>query len=283
MALDIIGVCTPIIDLIRTGRKVEKHLGHSTLNTIAALSYLGMRTGAIGRVGKDANGQMVIKDLERLGIGHERLRKDNLPTAECLIDLDGSERHFRERSGYQPLVSLDSDDNAYLKSAKSVFIRAANPLYAQVAAVAKQNGVSLYTTLHAFPEERIDLQAVISSGSRVVLCSQDELWQAAALAEIPKHCEMVVTKGKNGCTVYSSGRKADFAAFKINAIDTTGAGDAFAAGYIYGDLQGWPIAKKAQFASAMGALACLQRGARTRLYSHDEIASFMKTHGVNLA
>ena len=72
---------------------------------------------------------------------------------------------------------------------------------------------------------------------------------------------MIVTLGPEGC--YASG--ADFegtvAPLDVEVVDGTGAGDAFAAGLIYGKLAGWPVERRVQLANAVGALATTAVGA----------------------
>ncbi|MBI5455317.1 MAG: hypothetical protein HY956_11860, partial [Deltaproteobacteria bacterium] len=65
-------------------------------------------------------------------------------------------------------------------------------------------------------------------------------------------------------------------AFKVKAVDTTGAGDVFHGGYIYGLLQGWGIEKTVEFASAFAALKCLKPGGRTGIPALSETLRLIK-------
>jgi ribokinase len=69
-----------------------------------------------------------------------------------------------------------------------------------------------------------------------------------------------------------------FPAFPIEVVDTTGAGDAFHGGFIYGLLQGWEVEEIVSFASAVGTLNCRSLGGRTALPSRAEVDDFIDQH-----
>jgi sugar/nucleoside kinase (ribokinase family) len=72
-----------------------------------------------------------------------------------------------------------------------------------------------------------------------------------------------------------------FAPFRISPVDTTGAGDSFRAGVIYGLLRKWPIEKTVEFASALAAMVCQSFPGVLNSPSYDEVTSFMKNHQSN--
>jgi fructokinase len=70
-----------------------------------------------------------------------------------------------------------------------------------------------------------------------------------------------VTLGSKGCSVYAKGIFETFAGFSVRVVDTVGAGDAFAAGFLHGFHSGWPTKKTARFANGLGALIASRAGA----------------------
>lgn len=80
----------------------------------------------------------------------------------------------------------------------------------------------------------------------------------------------VVTHGADGCTVITGAEIVTSPAAPVHVIDTTGAGDAFAAGFIFGYLRGWPPQRCARFANAVGGLATRALGSQASLPSLDE-------------
>lgn len=91
---------------------------------------------------------------------------------------------------------------------------------------------------------------------------------------------LTITLGRRGSvTVASQGEYFDTPAFKIGAVDTTGAGDVFHGGYIYGLLRGWDLGETLTFASALAALKCTKVGGRAGIPKLDEVMKFLKKEG----
>jgi sugar/nucleoside kinase (ribokinase family) len=86
----------------------------------------------------------------------------------------------------------------------------------------------------------------------------------------------IVTLGENGC-ICCDGRLMEIPAFKVDAVDTTGAGAAFAAGLIYARLAGKPLEACLEFAGAAGAYKTLARGSY-RKFTPKDISDFIEIH-----
>ena len=89
---------------------------------------------------------------------------------------------------------------------------------------------------------------------------------------------VVITEGKNGCTVYTSNWKQQIPGFPVNEVDPTGAGDCFDAGFLVEWLAGKPLSSAAQFANACGALAVTQMGPMTGMQPRDVVKAFIATY-----
>ena len=100
---------------------------------------------------------------------------------------------------------------------------------------------------------------------------QDFMKELAALG-LPM---VTVTQGERGSIAFSHGEIMRIPAFPVQAVDTTGAGDVFHGGYIYGLLQGWELCKTVRFASAMAALKCTRIGGRDGIPHLSEIRQFL--------
>jgi len=87
---------------------------------------------------------------------------------------------------------------------------------------------------------------------------------------------LTVTLGEEGSITVAEGRIIRMPAFKIEAVDTTGAGDVFHGGYIFGLLQGWDLERVVRFASAVAAIKCGKMGGRTGIPSLDEVTRFLQ-------
>ena len=92
----------------------------------------------------------------------------------------------------------------------------------------------------------------------IVKISEDEV---DFLGKTPRAELVVITRGARGGSVLSEEGKFDYPAFRVRAVDTTGAGDAFMAGLLFGLLRKQPLKETISLAAACGALATLKRGA----------------------
>lgn len=87
---------------------------------------------------------------------------------------------------------------------------------------------------------------------------------------------LTVTQGEKGSITVSDGRTISMPAFKVEAVDTTGAGDVFHAGYIYGLLQRWDLERVLRLASAVAAMKCGGIGGRTGIPALEEVVEFLR-------
>lgn len=85
-----------------------------------------------------------------------------------------------------------------------------------------------------------------------------------------------ISRGRDGSVLVTRREIVRVPAFEVTAVDSTGAGDAFAAGVVYGLLLRMPLPEIGRFANAMGALATRAVGARAALPSRDEITAFLR-------
>lgn len=87
----------------------------------------------------------------------------------------------------------------------------------------------------------------------------------------------VVTLGDQGCVARWNQSTSAFSAFPVDVVDTTGAGDAFHGGFIYGLLQDWIPERTIQFASAVAAINCCSLGGRSGLPTLETVEGFLGT------
>jgi ribokinase len=90
---------------------------------------------------------------------------------------------------------------------------------------------------------------------------------------------VTVTLGERGSVTWADGDIISVPAFAVPVADTTGAGDVFHGGYIYGLLQGWSLRETIVFASAMAALKCTRLGGQAGIPALPEVVSFLAEHG----
>lgn len=282
--LDIIGIATPIVDILHTESGVKKATGHNTINTLFLLQDLGLKTGILGRMGQDQNGEFFLKKLKKQKVDTGGLRIDSGQTARVKIKVTPETRKFLSRDFYHPLKELSPEDREYLGSAESVFIRERNPLFSEVAEELKDKETGLFFSLHESIEPKVvNLESIKKSGPETIFSNEEEFEKLEDILDdlLQSGTKIAVTKGEEGCTVYTGGETIDYPAFEVDPVDPTGAGDAFAAGFLFGELKGWPLEKTARLANALGAMLVTKVGAEMEA-SLKKVKRFLKSKNSNL-
>ncbi len=233
--------------------------GGSAANTLAGLAALGASCAFIGQVADDQLGEVFAHDVRAGGIAFETLpRAGDPPTARCLIFVtpDGQRtmNTFLGASQYLPAAALDE---AAIADAKILYLEGylwdpEEPRAAmrRAIAAAKNAGRKVAFTLSdAFVIERhgADFRAMIETGDIDILFANHVELEALTghgdfdkgLAELaPKVPLLVVTRGAEGAVAVHAGERFEVTAEPIErVVDTTGAGDLFAAGFLFGHVR----------------------------------------------
>lgn len=250
--------------------------GGSAANTLAGLAALGARCAFIGQVADDQLGEVFAHDIRAGGIAFDTpARAGDPPTARCLIFVtpDGQRtmNTFLGASQFLPPAVLDE---AAIAAAKILYLEGylwdpEEPRAAMRRAIAAAKGAGrkvAFTLSDAFVIERhgADFRAMIETGDVDILFANHVELAAltghddfeAALAELaPKVPVLVVTRGEHGAVAIQEGNRAEVAAEPIaRVVDTTGAGDLFAAGFLHGHVSGRSLAD----CLTMGAIAAAE-------------------------
>lgn len=239
--------------------------GGSCTNVIRGLAHLGQECGVIGRVGDDLPGQMVAEQLQTIGVT-PYYHKSDIPTGSVLslVTPDGK-RTCRTYLGASSTMTPDLLDPALFEGVKLVHIEGYSLLYPglteRAMELAKGAGAKIsfdmasFEVVQQFHDQILEL---LNGPIDIAFVNEDE---ALALTEFNPEatcdvlrgmCEIaVVLIGKDGCWVGSGTESRYCSAFPVSPLDTTGAGDCFAAGFLHGVLSGLPLEECAR----LGALA----------------------------
>jgi len=236
--------------------KKQETCGGSAANTISGLSRLGVGTGYIGKIGHDATGAFFAAEMKRHGT-ETRLFYGASQTGRALgLITPDSERTFATYLG--AAVELEAEDlNADLFRGYDIFhiegYMVQNHRLAETALrLAKEAGleVSLDLASHNVVRENVGfLQDMVSRYVDIVFANEDESMAFsgessphAALMTISPQCRIAVVKlGKNGSLVKHKDERHEIGCIPAEAIDTTGAGDLYASGFLYGLIQGYSL------------------------------------------
>lgn len=242
--------------------------GGSAANTIHGLACLGIATGFLGKVGNDFWGNFFRNDMESRNISTRLLESSNESGRALALITPDSERTFATFLGAAVELSA-SDLPANLFSGYSVFhiegyLVQNRTLITEAMKRAKAEGLKVSLDLASFNivEENIDfLKDVTQKYVDILFANEDEakaftggLEDEKALDVMAAMCELVILKkGVEGSLIRHQNKTYQIAVVPANSIDTTGAGDLYAAGFLYGWLKGLPLQKCGQIGAMIAA------------------------------
>jgi len=252
-------------------------------NVACAASRLGLRTGMVGWVGDDADGQRVLADLHRFGVDTSQViiqADTGTNYTTVLLDSSGEKAIIIVPTSFDTL-DLDSTLTEYLSQARLVYCAAYDPeQLARVAAVVHAAGGLLTTDIE--PAAGLDDDSFRQTLSQVDIAFIDtdtlrvDDYEAAARELQAAGPDLVVmTFGVEGSLACDGAGITRCPAFEVPVVDTTGAGDCFAAGFLTAYLRGLPLAQTLRYASAAAALSIQAYGARAALPTDGAVGAFL--------
>ena len=267
-------------------------VGGCAANTAVALARFGARVALIGRVGCDGFGDFIVNALGREGVNVSGVRRDDdRPTSASVVFVspDG-ERSFFHAAGANAGLSESDVDGEVVRSARVLHVGGALLLpaldgepMARILAHAQEHEVT--TTLDTvFDATGRWIRAIGPALPYVDVHLASEVEAAALTGEsepgaqaeffLAKGVSVVAIKcGAAGSFVRNATESVSIPAVPVTVVDTTGAGDAFAAGILVGILRGWNLDRTARFASAAGAACVRALGATTGIRSLEDTES----------
>jgi Sugar kinases, ribokinase family len=237
---------------------LPKHLvcGGSAANTITGASRLGVASGFIGKVYRDEVGLNYEQDLQSYGV-QSYLLNGALASGQCLVFVspDG-ERTFATYLGAAANLLPEDIRPDYFRDSNLFYIEGYlvqnHELILKAVQTARKEGLRVALDLASFNvvEDNLDfLNNIVSSYVDIVFANEEEakaltgLQPAEALESIASQVEIAVVKvGERGAMAIRGNEKVFVPAIQANCVDTTGAGDLFAAGFIYGLSTGQSLA-----------------------------------------
>ena len=242
--------------------------GGQVATMLATCSSLGLRTRYLGPIGNDENGRRVHEELLRRNVDvssvlvHEAANQ----FAIVLVDETTGERTVLWHRD-QRLRLADDEIDAAMFSARVLHVDDVDEEAAiRAACLARRNGVVVTSDLDRVTDRTPELVASVSIpifAEHVPPALTGEADLERALRKLRKSHEglLCVTLGTNGAMVLDGDRIFHSPAFKVDAVDTTGAGDIFRAAFVHALLAGRPTEAMLRFANAAAAVSCTRPGA----------------------
>jgi sugar/nucleoside kinase (ribokinase family) len=259
--------------------------GGSAANTIHGLGMLGIPAGFIGSIGNDEMGDFYEKDMKDAGVV-TILQRQLTPTGTAVAFITpDSERTFATHLG--AAVELNSDmlkesdfenfDLLYFEG----YLIYNKPLVERACMIAKKHNMTIAIDLSSYNvvlEKLDDFREIVARYVDIIFANEEEakaftgLDTLGALDEISKLCDTTILKvGKDGSWIKQGNETVKINAIKANCKDTTGAGDLYASGFLYGLAKDDPIEKCGHYGALLSGKVIEVVGAKMGNDSWSEI------------
>ena len=257
--------------------------GGQVATTMAGCAALGLHAAYLGPVGSDANGARVRTELESRGVDVSRLIVRTADTRYAVIlveEASGDRQVLWQRDERLRLAPEDVGEDL-LAGARVLHVDAVDEDAAiRAATMARRNGLIVTSDIDTVTSRTPALLAavtvaIVAEQVPSQLTGEPDIESALRAMRTRHDGLLCVTLGERGSAALDGHTFHRAAAWPVDAVDTTGAGDVFRAGMIYGLLQAWPTPRILQFANAAAAISCTRPGALASVASLDEIRNVM--------
>jgi sulfofructose kinase len=262
----------------------SKQGGGQVATAMVALSRWGVKTKYIGKVGVDELGQFSLNSLRQEGVDVSSVTiEPNATNQFAMIIVDGStgDRTILWNRDERLMYCEGELQKKDICSGKLLHLDG-HDIHAALrcARWAKEEEIPIVVDLdkvEPLTSELIKEIDFIITSSRFPMLFTGISDQKKALLELQKHTSgfLCATLGHEGAMALVNGEFLSIEGLKVKSVDTTGAGDIFHAGFIYGLLQNWEVVEILRFANAVAALKCQDLGGRKGIPTLEETQKFL--------
>jgi len=250
--------------------------GGSAANTIHGLAMLGIDTGFIGSIGKDDTGDFFEKDMKNAGVTTYLTRRNSATGTAVALISPGSERTFATHLGAAVELEAKDLEDAYFREYNILYMEGYliinKELVEAACKIARKNNMKIAIDLASYnvvDAKLADFKEIIEKYVDIIFANEEEaksftgLNPDDALNALSMICEIAVVKvGKEGSLIKRGEEVIRIGTLPVECIDTTGAGDLYASGFLYGYAKGLPLESCGYFGSVLAGHVIEIVGAR---------------------
>jgi sulfofructose kinase len=280
----------PLTDYPLRGSKMEYSNasvmpGGQVATTVVACQTWGLRTRYVGKLGDDHAACLHREAFDRVGVEARLITVSGGVSPQSLILVDGGgERTVLCRRDEIMALQPAELKREWIVNARVLHVDGHETAAATLAASwAHEAGIPVTADLDETYPGVDDLIAnidylIVSKDFSCKLMQDNNLESALRRMQSRYNCQLsAATLGEDGVLAWDGKRMYRSAAYRVPVVDTTGAGDIFRAGFIYGLLQDLPLDRLLDFSCAAAALNCMAAGARGGIKTVDAVESLMAT------
>ena len=270
--------------------------GGKGANQAVAIARQGGEISMIARVGKDGFGEELLSKLRENNVDVDFVKKDescSTGVAMIVVEKTGQNRIIVVAGANGQVFNEDIDSaESLFEHSEYLVAQLETPISTVAYAIEKAKNKNIKTVLNAAPAPDKPLDSALLKKIDYLLVNETEAQMISGMAVNSIDSALNVVKflhnQTNGCIILTLGEKGSVTAdgssvwhtpsFKINAVDTTAAGDAFTGGLVNSLNQGLALKEAVLHATAAGALAASKFGAQPSLPSYNETREFIASH-----
>lgn len=276
--------------------------GGCAANVAISLAKQGIAVDVAGRLGNDPPAQVLLSALRDMGIGCEHITySDTQPTSQTVILLvRGQDRRYLHVFGANKEFTVSSIDCDWLRDSKVFYL---GGLYAMPGIDADElhdllrfcraNGIVTVLDV-VVPKAHQDFQGLFKLLPYVdyFVPNDDEARQITGATDVAEQVRIlqdygantvIITQGEAGCYAARGAQVWRSGIFRLDAVDLSGSGDAFAAGLIVGILRGWDMPQMLSYASALGASSTRMIGTTDGVFTAAEAEAFLASTTLDIS
>ena len=273
-------------------KSFKEACGGSAANTIVGLARLGLKTGYIGKVARDREGEKLLEAFKQEGVNTEAVVISETGKSGIVLGFvdDKGDRALYVDPGVNDTLSFEEINVEYASKTRFLHLTSfigEKPFEAQKKLVEKLpenvkltlDPGELYARkglrgLSVFLDRAF---AVLPNAGELKLLTGESDYREGARKLLQEGVEIVAVKlGAKGCYVTDGKNEHLIPAFKVEVVDTTGAGDAFCAGFIYGLATNKPLKECGRIGNFVASRCIIQTGARNGLPTLVELKQTMR-------
>jgi 5-dehydro-2-deoxygluconokinase len=283
-------------------KSFDAYVGGCPTNVSVGTRRLGLTSALLTAVGDDQVGEFVLAFLDREGVDTRFIpRKTGHRTSAVILTIQPPDKFpltFYRDNCADRAITIDDVAQTPVADSRVLFVtgtglshQPARAATLAAAATARAADVPVVIDIDYRPDQwhgaatfAAELQPLLRAATLAV-GTEEELAAATGEEDATRGSArilaagveaLVLKRGARGCTVFRRDAAAiDVAPFTVDVLNVLGAGDAFASGFLYGYLQGWPLERAARMGNACGAIVVTRHGCANFMPTRDEVTAFV--------
>ncbi|HAR40874.1 MAG TPA: ribokinase [Coprothermobacter sp.] len=260
--------------------------GGKGLNQAVALARLGAEVLMVGAVGNDASGEVLLDNLPKDRIPDFSIKKVDDSTGNAFITVDSQGNNtivVYPGANYKLDIGWVESFKGEIESSDFVVLQMEIPVETVIASIELAHNLNTKVVLN--PAPALPLPEYVCTMVDLIIPNETELAlltdESNVLEGARKLLKMgakavVVTLGSEGCLYKDANQEISVEGFKVNAIDSTAAGDAFIGGLLTALGRHEDIGTAMKFANAVGAITVTRLGAQESIPTYEEVEEFLR-------